>query len=427
MKPAWPVLEPGTPLIENWHLEAVCDHLEAVADDRINRLAISLPAGHNKSVFVAVFFNAWVWTRQPHKRLLSAGSSEAFCERDNGKLRNLIKSDWYQSHWPISFPQADTVLRFENEKTGFRWAKSFLSLTGGSGNFLILDDVLPVDQANSEIERNKVNRRFFKTATSRLEREDDSIIIIMQRVHEADLMGEIMDRQSKGEDLGFDTLIMPMEYDEGTPATSIGRTDPRSKFGELICPAYRSQHWVDREKVTMGVYAWSSQYQQQPVPRGNGFFDVRDFKRFHMDEKPASLNHYVTSDHALGLSSNGDYNVIRVRAVDNAKNFWLVDSFRERCSIQTIGIVLEDGKISLAAKGALPFVKKYRALAWIADSDNIIKAQVALIKEAMSQIPAACRLESCPKSGGGRWSAPQPFRRGRNWARSIIRTARWET
>ena len=55
--------------------------------------------------------------------------------------------------------------------TGFRWAKSYSSLTGGRANFLLLDDVLSVDSGNSDVERAKVNRRFFESATSRLEAE----------------------------------------------------------------------------------------------------------------------------------------------------------------------------------------------------------------------------------------------------------------
>ena len=97
VKAAWPVLEPSTPLIENWHIEAVCQHLEAVADKRITRLAISLPPGHNKSLLVSVFFNAWVWTHSPTKRFLSTSPfGRSFANATTAKLRTLINSDWYQ-------------------------------------------------------------------------------------------------------------------------------------------------------------------------------------------------------------------------------------------------------------------------------------------------------------------------------------------
>src|SRR5258708_1457277 len=48
-KAAWPVIEPGTPLSWNWHLDVICDHLQAVFERRIKRLAITLAPGHAKS------------------------------------------------------------------------------------------------------------------------------------------------------------------------------------------------------------------------------------------------------------------------------------------------------------------------------------------------------------------------------------------
>jgi phage terminase large subunit-like protein len=401
VKAAWHILEPHRAFIENWHMEALCKHLEAVGKGEITRLAISIPPGHAKSLMVSVMFNAWMWTHSPHKRFISTSSSELFCERDNQKLRDLVKSNWYQARWPIDFPTVDTVIRFENDSRGFRLAKSFLSLTGVRGNFLIIDDVLPVDMANSEIERNKVNRRFFEQASSRLEDfEEDAIIIIAQRIHSSDLIGEIIERQNKGEDLGFTFLNIPMEYDGGDTPTSIGWVDPRTAFGELICPAYRSQKAVEREKITLGFYAYSAQYNQQPVPRSNGFFKKDDFVLYDpLVDTPKELNYYILSDSALGLSNRSDYNVVRVFGVDSNKHFWMVDSFRERCSInKALGIETSGGKISLLSVGVLPFIKKYKPLMWIADSDAIIKANLALIKDSMIATNTMCRIEIAGQS-----------------------------
>lgn len=107
-------------------------------------------------------------------------------------MRMLIASDWYQRLWPMTFPNTATVLRFVNDTLGERLGKSWSSLTGVRGNRLVLDDLLPVDQANSDAERAKVSRRFFESATSRLYNERGAIVIIAQRVHEDDLIGELI-------------------------------------------------------------------------------------------------------------------------------------------------------------------------------------------------------------------------------------------
>jgi hypothetical protein len=390
MLKAWEVLEPDE-LVVGWHLRAICDHLEAVSRGELPRLAISIPPGFCKSMLVSVIWPAWEWTHSPHLKFLTTSSSEDFCTRDADKMRMLITSDWYAALWPLTFPRIDTVLRFQNDRLGERWGKSFTSLTGGRANRLILDDVLSVDNANSEAERIKVSRRFFESATSRLSRETDAIVIIMQRVHEDDLIGEIRERQAKGEDLGFEFLTIPMEYEGDANETSIGYSDPRTEPGELLLPEYRSRRWVDREKITMGPYAWAAQYQQEPSPRGNGFFDVGKFLKYKADELPKRLNYYMTSDHADG---GKDYNVFRIWALDEHKHYWLVDSFRERCRIQiALGIITEGGKIRIAQRGAFALLQKYRPICWYADNDAIINAQLRLIEDTMRATGVVTRME----------------------------------
>ncbi len=50
----------------NWHIDAICEHLEAVADWQVNRLLINMPPRHMKSLGANVFFPAWVWAQEPN-------------------------------------------------------------------------------------------------------------------------------------------------------------------------------------------------------------------------------------------------------------------------------------------------------------------------------------------------------------------------
>ena len=43
LKQAWPIIEPGTDFKSNWHLETICEHLEAVAEGEIQNLLINIP------------------------------------------------------------------------------------------------------------------------------------------------------------------------------------------------------------------------------------------------------------------------------------------------------------------------------------------------------------------------------------------------
>src|SRR5947208_16586696 len=63
VRAAWPVVEPGRPLVWGWHLDAVCEHLEAVTAGHLRNLLITIPPGCTKSRTVGVFWPAWTWLR----------------------------------------------------------------------------------------------------------------------------------------------------------------------------------------------------------------------------------------------------------------------------------------------------------------------------------------------------------------------------
>ena len=58
---AWHVLEPATEYVHGRHIEALCDHLEAVTRGDVTRLLINVPPGSSKSLIVSVFWPAWEW------------------------------------------------------------------------------------------------------------------------------------------------------------------------------------------------------------------------------------------------------------------------------------------------------------------------------------------------------------------------------
>src|SRR6266403_1020278 len=56
---AWPVLQPATPFVPGWHIDALCEHLEAITYGQIRNLVINIPPRHMKSLAVSVFWPCW--------------------------------------------------------------------------------------------------------------------------------------------------------------------------------------------------------------------------------------------------------------------------------------------------------------------------------------------------------------------------------
>ena len=96
MTQAWPVMEPGTPYIHGWHIDAICEHLEAVVRGEIRDLLINMPPRHCKTLLVSVAFPCWLWTRQPSAKFLFASYAQQLSIRDSVACRRLLMSQWYQ-------------------------------------------------------------------------------------------------------------------------------------------------------------------------------------------------------------------------------------------------------------------------------------------------------------------------------------------
>lgn len=270
---AWPVIEPGQPYVHGPHIDVMCEHLEAVTAGQIRRLLINVPPGTSKSTIVGVFWPMWEWgpKNMASNRYVGVAHEQTLGIRDNLKCRRLASSDWYQRLWGdrvVMTRDQNEKLNFENAATGFRQVATPSNITGRRGDRVILDDPLSAENANSELEREKVNLWFRESLPTRLNNPDRSaIVVVMQRLHERDVSGLIL-----SEGLGYEHLMLPMRFEpERRCVTSIGG-DWRTEEGELLFPARFPEAIVDELEKTMGAYATAGQHQQRPAPREGGLF-----------------------------------------------------------------------------------------------------------------------------------------------------------
>lgn len=277
VREAWHVVEPNSTFVHGWHLDAICDHLEAVTDGRINRLLINVPPGTMKSLLTSVLWPAWEWgpMGRPSLRYLTTSYAEKYVKRDSRRMRDLVQSEWYRALWPEVELVRAGVASFANTKTGFREGVPFASLTGGRGDRVIIDDPHSTETAESEAERSNTSRIFRESVPTRLNDPIRSaIIVIMQRLHEEDVSGQIIKLG-----LSYEHLMLPMEFEpDRACSTSIGFRDPRSNDGDLLFPARFPREVVERDKIPMGSYAVAGQFQQRPAPRSGGMFQRGDFE-----------------------------------------------------------------------------------------------------------------------------------------------------
>ncbi len=267
---AWHVLEPSTAFVPGMHVDAICDHLQAVTEGRIRDLIINVPPGHAKSLLTAVFWPAWVWIDKPQTRWVFSAYRADLAMRDSVKCRTLIESEWYQSRWGDRFGLRDDEnqkQRWANDRTGYRVIASVGAGTGERGDVVVIDDPTSVDQAESDTERKTANEWWTGTMSTRLnDLRTGHRVVIMQRLHEDDLTGNLEGR-------GYELLMLPQEFEpDRACVTSIGWRDPRTEPGELLWPVKNGAAEIARMKVDLGSYRYAGQYQQRPSPAGGGIF-----------------------------------------------------------------------------------------------------------------------------------------------------------
>ena len=290
-KAAWPTIEPGVPFKDNWHLQAVSEHLQAVKEGEIKRLIINVPPRHMKSISVAVALPAWTWASQPSKKFLFASYAASLSIRDSVKCRRLIDSPWYKAHFGDKFKLTDdqnAKQRFENDKTGFRISTSVGgALTGDGGDIICIDDPHNSIEADSSKVREGVLDWWDQAMQTRLnDPKTGAFVIIMQRLHEQDLTGHILANQLKGE---WDHLMLPARYEVGAPnpmRSSLGFTDPRTEEGELLWPDRMDEKTLTNLERSLGSYAAAGQLQQRPSPKGGGILKASWWVPWEKEELP---------------------------------------------------------------------------------------------------------------------------------------------
>jgi predicted phage terminase large subunit-like protein len=272
IKQAWQVIEPGIDYMTNWHIDAICEYLEAVEIGQIKRLLINIPPRYMKSIGTTVMYPTWSWINKPHKRFIALSYSQSLSTKHSLDRRNIIKSLWYQSHWKDRFKlvgDQNTKTKFQNDKMGFMYATSIGgTLTGEGGDVIIVDDPHNPKMAESEAERNSALEFFRTTLPTRLnDKKKGAIIVVMQRLHEEDISGFVLKQG------GYEHLCLPAEvHDRTIISLPISGKEIIREDGSLLWPEREGPEEIEQMKKALGSYGYSGQYDQDPAPAGGGIF-----------------------------------------------------------------------------------------------------------------------------------------------------------
>ena len=252
------------------HFIKIAQTLEAVTRGEIKRLIINIPPRYGKTELAIKIFVSWCLAKWQNSKFIHLSYSDALALDNSSHTKEYIESEAFQKFWGMSLKKdAQSKSKWFNDFGGGMYATaSGGAITGfGAGvtdakefsGAIIIDDPLKPDDAFSEVRRKAVNDRFNNTIRSRVNDRDTPIIVIMQRLHEDDMSGFLLNGGS-GEE--WTHLCLPALDENNIPLW-----EDKHNFKEL-----EALRQADR-------YTFAGQYMQTPSPDEGGewrkdWFDI---------------------------------------------------------------------------------------------------------------------------------------------------------
>lgn len=327
LRKAYPWISGGEAMLWNWHLDAIAHQLDRVRSGDNRRLLVTLPPRNGKSKTISVAWVAWMLGKEPTANFVCVSYSNELSSKLARDCLSIIQSPWYRELFPrtIISPKRSASGDFETTAGGGRLATSVTgTLTGRGGDIIILGDVIKPEEANSEATRESVNNWYKSTLASRLnDKASGAIITVMQRLHEHDLAGMLIE---SGE---WHQLSLPAiaTADEIVPLTR-GRAHLR-KAGDILHSEREPQAVLDELKRSMGSMAFAAQYQQDPVPAVGNMIKAEWLKSYDSFDRSQCGQIVQSWDTASKDNPHNDYSVC-ITAHVRGKYVTVLDVTRRR-------------------------------------------------------------------------------------------------
>ena len=346
--------------VENEHHVKISDTLKKVEQGKIKNLLINIPPRYGKTEIAVINWIARCLAVNPKAKFIHLSYSDDLALDNSQKAKELIESDEFQRMWNVRLKSDSKSKKkwYTTEGGGLYATAAGGAVTGfgagstsPSGKFdgaIIIDDPLKVTDAESA-ERDKVNERLNNTIKSRRNSRETPIIIIMQRIHEDDMSGFVLDG-GMGED--FYHLNIPAIKEDGSALWSF-------------------KHSIEELNILKkaDLRTFSAQYLQNPTPDEGVFFKREWFKRYRIGEEPKNLTIYGANDSAVS-EGKGDFTELGVGGFDKHEDLYFLDwwsgqTSADRWIIEQQNLVAKhDPLLWVAEAGVIrrstePFINKY--------------------------------------------------------------------
>lgn len=297
----------------------LCAAIERCVIGQTQRLIINIPPRAGKTEIAVKNAMAWAMGNFPDSEFIHASYSKTLAAANTAEVRSIMTHEAF-----IDIFGDPEIARDTNAKDHFKTLSGGTVYATGSegtitgfgagkmrdtfGGAIIIDDPHKASEATSDTMRQNVIDWFQNTMESRLNSRETPIIIIMQRLHERDLSGWLLDG-GNGEE--WDHLCIRAIDDDG-----------KSFWPE------NSNFDIDnlKRKDTANKYVFAGQYMQNPSPLGGGVFKDAWWKFYTYPPEMEWRNIYA--DTAQKTKQHNDYSVFQCWGKTRTGQAVLLDQIR---------------------------------------------------------------------------------------------------
>ena len=263
-----------------------------------HRLLINVSPGSGKSTLLCMWV-AWTMAKYPDSKYIYVSYSKTLSDKQTETIKRIMQLKEYEYLFDVVIMKDSKAKDYFQTTAGGAVASagssgSITGISAGSPNLdrfsgaLLLDDLHKPDEIHSPTMRQAVIDNFSQTLQQRLRGINVPMIMIGQRLHEADVSAHVLN----GED-GYEwTKVVLKSIDEAGNAL-YPEVDPIEKL---------------RKRQETDPYVFASQYQQDPIPAGGALFKPEWFVL--LDEEPEILYSFIVADTAETAKSYNDATAI---------------------------------------------------------------------------------------------------------------------
>lgn len=336
----------------NWHHKIISDTLQGVISGKIKNVIINVPPGSSKTELAVINFITRGLAINPRARFLHLSGSDSLASLNSATAREIIKSDEYQTFWPLQIAEdADSKKRWNvlvdgkaaggvyatalgGQVTGFRAGH----MAPGFQGAILIDDPIKPEDAFSRSKLDNANRKLLTTVKSRKANPETPIVIIMQRIAENDPSGFVLRGNLDGD---WTHVKIPAVIDEAYLKAL------RPEYREMIEPSEtvngRFSYWPYKEPLTqllsmevgggtdqtgarISRHVFSSQYNQDPVALGGNIIKGEHFERYKV--LPKIKWRKIYADTAQKTKERNDFSVFEEWGLGSDGKMYLLDLIR---------------------------------------------------------------------------------------------------